>query len=335
LSSPSVSFVIPTLNAARTLDSCLASIRAQEYDGEVEIVLADAGSTDRTLEIAREHGVEQVVENPGQTGETGKAVGARAARGEILGFVDSDNILVGHDWTTRMVAPFADPEIVSTEALRWDYSDRYGVIDRYCALTGVNDPASIFIGNYGRYSHLTGRWTGLPVDQEQLEGYVRVRVDPQLLPTMGANGYLVRADVFHSVLTGDHLFDIDAVGDLARHGHDLVARVDVAIGHLFAPSYRVFARKTQRRARDYLYYAGRGERSYPWGRYRRGLVLFALATVATVPTIAQSAVGYARTPDRAWWFHPVACWTTLAIYGWETVRSRFKRERLGRGGWRQ
>jgi glycosyltransferase involved in cell wall biosynthesis len=335
VSAPSVSFVIPTLNAERTLDACLASIRAQEYDGEVEIVLADAGSTDRTLEIARTHGVDLVVDNPGQTGEAGKAVGARAARGEILAFVDSDNLLVGDDWTARMTAPFADPEIVSTEALRWEYSQRYGLIDRYCALTGVNDPASIFIGNYGRYSHLTGRWTGFPVEQEEVDGYVRVRVDPHVLPTMGANGYLVRADVFRSVLTGDHLFDIDAVGDLARHGHDLVARVDVPIGHFFAPSYRDFARKTRRRARDYLYYAGRGERTYPWGRYRRGLVLFAVATVTTVPTLAQSAVGYARTPDRAWWFHPVACWTTLAIYGWETVRSRFKRQRMSRRGWQQ
>jgi glycosyltransferase involved in cell wall biosynthesis len=335
LSVPSVSCVIPTLNSERTLDRCLASIRAQDYAGEIEIVLADAGSSDRTLELARTHGVDRIVDNPGQTGETGKAAGIRAARGEILAFVDSDNVLVGRDWMTRMTAPFADPTVVSTEALRWDYSSDYGLIDRYCALTGVNDPASIFIGNYGRYSFLTGRWTGFPVEEEQVTGYLRVRVDPDLLPTMGANGYLVRRDAFRSVVTGDHLFDIDAVGELARHGHDVVARVDVAVGHLFAPSYRVFARKTRRRARDYLYYAGRGERTYPWQRYRRGLVLFVLATVTTVPLLVQAAIGYVRRPDRAWWFHPVACWTTLAIYGWETLRVRFRPERLSRRGWQQ
>ena len=335
MSAPTISCVIPTLNAARTLERCLASIRAQEYDGAIEIVLADAGSTDATLEIARRYDVDQVVANPGQTGETGKAEGIQAATGEILAFVDSDNVLVGSDWMARMTAPFADPAVVSTEALRWEYSREYGLIDRYCALTGVNDPASIFIGNYGRYSFLTNRWTGFDVDQEPVDGYVRVRVDPELLPTMGANGYLVRADVFRSVVTGDHLFDIDAVGELARHGHDVVARVDVAIGHLFAPSFGVFARKTKRRARDYLYYTARGERTYPWGRYRRGLALFALATVTTVPVVAQAAAGYARKPDRAWWFHPVACWTTLGIYGWETVRARFKAERLSRRGWQQ
>jgi glycosyltransferase involved in cell wall biosynthesis len=333
--APSVSWVIPTLNSIRTLELCLASIRAQIYPGEVEIVIADAGSVDGTQELARSFGVDQLIDNPLETGESGKARGAHAANGEILGFVDSDNVLVGTDWLQRMTAPFADPEIVSSEALRWEYARTYSLIDRYCALTGVNDPASLFVGNYGRHSYLTGRWTGFPVDQEQRNGYIRVRLDPALLPTMGANGYLVRAEPFRSTVTGEYVFDIDAVGTLARNGFDRVARVDVAIGHLFAPAYADFARKTQRRARDYLYYSQRGDRTYPWKRYRRGLALFVLATVTTVPLLAQSVLGYVRKPDRAWWFHPVACWTTLAVYGWEAARARIKRERLTRRGWRQ
>jgi hypothetical protein len=276
-----------------------------------------------------------VLDNPLKTGEGGKARGARAARGEILAFVDSDNVLIGRDWLRRMTVPFDDPAIVSTEALRWDYTPDYSLVDRYCALTGVNDPASLFIGNYGRYSFLTGRWTGLPVEQEERDGYITVRVDPERLPTMGANGYLVRTEPFLQVLAGDYVFDIDVVVELARAGFDLVARVDVPIGHLFAPTYGAFARKTRRRARDYLYHSGRGERTYPWPRYRRGLGLFVAATVTTVPLLAQSVVGYRRQRDSAWWFHPVACWTTLGIYGFETLRARIKPERLNRSGWQQ
>jgi hypothetical protein len=276
-----------------------------------------------------------VLDNPEKTGESGKARGVRAARGEILAFVDSDNVLIGRDWLRRMTVPFDDPAIVSTEALRWDYTPDYSLVDRYCALTGVNDPASLFIGNYGRYSFLTGRWTGLPVEQEERDGYITVRVDPERLPTMGANGYLVRTEPFLQVLAGDYVFDIDVVVELARAGFDLVARVDVPIGHLFAPTYGAFARKTRRRARDYLYHSGRGERTYPWPRYRRGLGLFVAATVTTVPLLAQSVVGYRRQRDSAWWFHPVACWTTLGIYGFETLRARIKPERLNRSGWQQ
>ena len=152
---------------------------------------------------------------------------------------------------------------------------------------------------------------------------------------MGANGYLVRAEPFRTFIGGDYVFDIDSVGTLARNGFDVVARVDVAIGHLFAPTYRDFRRKTRRRARDYLYYSRPGARTYPWKRYRRGLVIFVLATVTTVPLLLQSVVGYARKRDRAWWFHPVACWTTLAVYAWETARARVKAEELTRRGWRQ
>ena len=335
MTAPDVSCVIPTLNAARTLAQCLSSIRAQQYAARIEVLLVDAGSSDETLAIARNYGVDVVLDNPHQTGETGKAIGAREARSPIVAFIDSDNVLVGSDWMTRMTAPFSESEIVSSEPLRWEYSRRYGLIDRYCALTGVNDPASLFVGNYGRYSHLTRKWTGFEVDQQRVDGYLRVRVSPDFLPTMGANGYLVRTQALRRVVIGDHLFDIDVVGTLAQTGLDLVARVDVPIGHLFAPGYRDFARKTRRRARDYLYYSRHGVRTYPWKRYRRGLILFVVATVTTVPLLVQAAVGYARKPDRAWWFHPVACWTTLVVYAWETVRARLKSERLTRKGWRQ
>jgi glycosyltransferase involved in cell wall biosynthesis len=335
MSAPAVSFVIPTLNSARTLDACLSSIRGQTYGGPVEIVLADAGSTDETLEIASRHGVEQVLPNPLETGEAGKTVGARAARHEILAFVDSDNVLVGPDWLTTMMEPFRDAEVVSVEPLRWEYSPGYSYVDRYCALLGVNDPLSYFAGNYGRYSHLSHRWTALDVDEQWVDGYLRVRVDPAGYPTMGANGYLVRSAALRGILRGDFLFDIDAVGELARAGFDTVARVDVPIGHAYAGGYRDFARKTRRRARDYFFYRRQALRTYPWNQHRGGVARFVVATVLTLPVVYQAAVGYSYTPDRAWFFHPLACWTTLVIYAAETVRAYLRPARLSRVGWRQ
>ena len=81
--APSVSVVIPTLNAARYLEECLASVRAQDYAGRVEVVIVDAGSTDETLDIAGRFEVERILENPLKTGEAGKAVGLRAAEGDL------------------------------------------------------------------------------------------------------------------------------------------------------------------------------------------------------------------------------------------------------------
>ena len=49
-----VSVVVPTRNAARTLDACLRSIRSQTY-GRVELVVVDNHSLDATPEIARRY----------------------------------------------------------------------------------------------------------------------------------------------------------------------------------------------------------------------------------------------------------------------------------------
>jgi glycosyltransferase involved in cell wall biosynthesis len=68
-----ISFVIPTLNSGKTLEACLLSILSQRMArSSYEIVMADAGSTDSTLEIARRMGVDVIVGNPLKTGEAGK-----------------------------------------------------------------------------------------------------------------------------------------------------------------------------------------------------------------------------------------------------------------------
>jgi len=50
--SPYVSVVVPMYNSASILGDCPESIKNQDYRGEVEIIIADGGSTDSTLETA-------------------------------------------------------------------------------------------------------------------------------------------------------------------------------------------------------------------------------------------------------------------------------------------
>jgi glycosyltransferase involved in cell wall biosynthesis len=333
---PSISVVIPTLNSEKYLVECLESVRSQDYPQDrIELLLVDAGSRDATLSIAGRFDVE-VLENPLKTGEAGKAVGIRAAQRDLVLMIDSDNVLVGRDWLRRMVVPFEDPDVISSEALRWDYERRHHYINRYQALTGINDPLALYLGNYDRYSYLTGRWTDYPHREERRDGWVRVELDPAWVPTMGANGYLVRREAFEAVPVDDYLFDIDFVDALVRAGHTTIGRVDVPIRHYFCDSVAQFYRKTRRRADDYFFFSAAGQRTYPWTQERwRAVSKFTASTVFVLPLLLDVLRGARRKRDVAWLFHVPACWITLAVYAMATIRGKLRPRMLDRRDWRQ
>ena len=91
MSAPLVSVVVPTLNAARYLAAALDSVEAQSHD-RLEVVLVDGGSSDGTLEIASRYGRVRTI---GQTG-TGLPdawnCGIAAASGELIAFLDGDDV---------------------------------------------------------------------------------------------------------------------------------------------------------------------------------------------------------------------------------------------------
>ncbi len=98
-----LSIVIPTYNEEEYLPRLLASIRSQRFEG-YEIVVADARSTDRTRQIAERFGA-RVVEG-GMPGP-GRNLGAVAAKGDLLLFLDADVILPDTDWLAGKVEQFA------------------------------------------------------------------------------------------------------------------------------------------------------------------------------------------------------------------------------------
>lgn len=328
--------MIPTLNAARYLEECLGSVRAQDYAGRIEVVIVDAGSTDETLEIARRFEVDRILENPLKTGEAGKAVGLRAAEGDLLLSLDSDNVVVGSGWLRRMVEPFSDPDVMSAQPLRWDYRRQDHFITRWAALTGVGDPLALYVGNYDHYSHLTGRWTDYPHRAEQRDGWLRVELDPAWVPTIGANGYLFRREALEQVPFGDYFFDIDFAHELVQRGLNTIALVDVPIRHYFSDSATRFYLKTRRRVDDFYFFSSLGMRSYPWtSRKKKGAARFVASTVLVVPLLVDIGRGFRRRPDRAWFFHLPACWITLVVYGTGALRGRLRPRMLDRRGWRQ
>ena len=314
---PSISIVIPTYNSERTLAQCLESIARQDYPREkIEIIIADGGSKDKTLEIAEKFEVDKMLHNPLRTGEAGKAVGVEAAKNEIILLQDSDNILNERRWLRRMVEPFKDPGIVGAEPLYYTYRKEDSLITRYCALLGMNDPICLYLGNYDRYSYVTGKWTELLVKTRDNGSFLLLGLNERNIPTIGANGFLVRAEALRRVDYKPYFFDIDVVCQLIRMRQNSFAKVKIGIVHLFANNVRAFTRKTHRRIRDYLFYEKQKMRKYPWRRLSRVRILkFPLYTLLMIPIIRDSVKGYKKMPDKAWLFHPIACWIVFLTYG--------------------
>lgn len=335
-----LSIVIPVLNSEKTLPACLAAINAQTLPrAEFEVVIADAGSSDGTLAIAREYGVEVITTNPLRTGEAGKTAGIKAAHGEIIALVDSDNILPDPSWLERMLAPFADPEVVATEPIEYTSRREDPALTRYFALLGMNDPICLFTRNYDRVCCITGRWTGLDIDQEDQGDWLKLRLNGTALPTIGANGFVFRRTLLEGSNWDPYLFDIDILFErIRRDGSVCVAKVKTGIVHLYCARLADFTRKQRRRIRDFLFFAQEKKRTYPWDKQRRaGIVLFCLSTVLLLPLLVQALIGFCRKPDRAWLYHAPVCVLTLWVYGLGSLSKLLGRKQapVDRSNWQK
>ncbi|MBL8566543.1 MAG: TIGR04283 family arsenosugar biosynthesis glycosyltransferase [Hyphomicrobiaceae bacterium] len=87
-----ISVIIPTLNADERFAACLTALVPAAVEGVVrEVIVVDAGSTDHTLKIADQAGVDVVVSEAGRGLQL--RAGARRARQPWLLFLHADTVL--------------------------------------------------------------------------------------------------------------------------------------------------------------------------------------------------------------------------------------------------
>ncbi len=91
-----ISVIVPVYNVARYLPECIDSILDQDYK-DLEVILIDDGSTDLSGTICDQYAQKDlrvtVIHQKNGGAAAAKNAGLRAARGEYLSFVDSDDVL--------------------------------------------------------------------------------------------------------------------------------------------------------------------------------------------------------------------------------------------------
>jgi glycosyltransferase involved in cell wall biosynthesis len=89
---PFLSIIVPTYNASGELDRLLRSIEDSSFLDR-EVLVVDDGSTDGTRDLVAARGV-RLLQTPSNRGPAfARNTGARAARGDVLLFLDSDVVL--------------------------------------------------------------------------------------------------------------------------------------------------------------------------------------------------------------------------------------------------
>src|ERR1035437_5123903 len=111
-----LSFVVPVRNDAGRLATCLEAIRTNRYPAELfEIIVVDNGSTDDSAVVANSRGA-RVLDAPGSSVAVMRNMGVNVASGEVVAFVDADNI-IGSDWISPALRNFLSPDVAAAGAL--------------------------------------------------------------------------------------------------------------------------------------------------------------------------------------------------------------------------
>ena len=95
-----LSIIIPALNEEKYLPLLLKEIKKQNFADDLEIIVADAGSEDKTVEIAKNYGCKIV---QGGLPARGRNEGAKIAQGDIFLFMDADNIYLPKNFLEKLI----------------------------------------------------------------------------------------------------------------------------------------------------------------------------------------------------------------------------------------
>jgi GT2 family glycosyltransferase len=113
-----LSVIIPCYNSERTIATQLEALAGQTWDKPWEVIISDNGSTDGTLTIVDRYKSKfsnfKVVDSSDRRWAAhARNVGARAASGEALAFVDSDDE-VGPGWVTGIGEALTVHDVVAS-----------------------------------------------------------------------------------------------------------------------------------------------------------------------------------------------------------------------------
>lgn len=333
MNKPTITTVIATFNSERTIERCLQSVRDQQYpQSNIDIILVDGGSTDKTLIIAKKFKPQIIHINPKvQHAEYNKGFGIRKARGDLLLLMDHDNILPHKNWISKMIQPLLKhKDIVGVHTLWYHYDKNYALLDRYGALFGTTDPLTYYFKKADRESYISDKYNLLGKPKDMGDYYI-VEFDSDHVSTIGANGFIIRRQLLvkHALIDEEHCYHTDINVDLIRKGFNKYAFIKDDIIHLtnyksissFLYRRKLFMEQTHiqgtnKKVRRYSVYTSKD---------RMSLIKFILFASTFVKPTFDSIRGYMKIHDSAWFLHPFLSFVLLLLFSYTFINAEINK----------
>lgn len=183
-----LSIIIPTYNEEKYLGNLLKDIHSQVKVKPLEIIVADANSTDRTKGIAKQFGAKVI---KGGLPGIGRNNGAKESKGGILLFLDADTRLP-KDFLDKSYGEFLERELAAatvdnipkTQKQKWLYLTIYFFHNKFIRMISKIEP------------HATGTCLFVKKDVfEKLKGFdegIPVFEDSEFVKRVFKMGFLFR-----------------------------------------------------------------------------------------------------------------------------------------------
>jgi rhamnosyltransferase len=116
--TPQISVIMRAKDRAHTIGGAIDAVRAQDVD--VELIVVDSGSTDGTVEVARER-ADRLIEIAAEDFTYGGAlnIGAAAASGEVHVALSAHCVLPQTSWMRRAAMHLEDPGVGATTGAKF------------------------------------------------------------------------------------------------------------------------------------------------------------------------------------------------------------------------
>jgi glycosyltransferase involved in cell wall biosynthesis len=311
---PFISYIIPTFNAEKYLISCLESVLAQDYPKDCyEIIIADGGSSDRTLEILKQFNIKPIY-NAKRDSDNGKFLALKKSKGEIIVMLDSDNEIVGKNWLSNMIVPLQeDPEILGVES-NYFSKNSFSTINKYATQLIIVDPLARILASK-------------PYKIIQKKNYIVKYFSKNSSPVAGANGFLWRKKFIQKYNNNSlgKFAETNLLGEISRKEEIKIANVkDQGIYHYYCESFVDYFKKRRKIARKFL--NREKEKKHLWV-YSKGKIWYFLCIIYLATFIGpffESVYQIIKTRQIAWLLHPFISLITIIIYSYHKIFYRPK-----------